>query len=75
MPSTKADFKGTQSGLNEEKYQTALKEKHGHVRNDKNKSKNKNKNKKQKKQQLDYPCLQERAYVSDVQECFTIGYL
>ena len=32
---TKADFKGTQSGLNEEKYQTILKEKHGHVRNDK----------------------------------------
>ena len=48
---TKADFKGTQSGLNEEKYQTILKEKHGHVRNDKKKT-----------QQLDYPCLQEKAY-------------
>ena len=35
---TKADFKGTQSGLNEEKYQTILKEKHGHVRNDKKKN-------------------------------------
>jgi hypothetical protein len=33
MPNTKADFKGTQCGLHEEKYQTALKDKFGQVRN------------------------------------------